>query len=54
MTINKNRGRVVEAVSTKALITIHPSYLLRIQDPAEARSEYARFIADLTLAVPFL
>ena len=28
-------------------ITVHPSFLLRIEDPVLARDEYARFVADL-------
>jgi len=28
-------------------VTIHPSYLLRIEDADAARAEYARFVADL-------
>ena len=39
---------------SKALITIHPSYLLRIQEEADARVEYARFVSDLKLLLPFL
>jgi DNA polymerase len=30
-----------------AWVTIHPSYLLRLQDDAQQRSEYARFVDDL-------
>jgi uracil-DNA glycosylase len=33
---------------TMCRVTIHPSYLLRLQDAAEAASEYDRFVADLT------
>jgi uracil-DNA glycosylase len=52
--INKNRGRLVALGSCQALVTIHPSYLLRIQEEADAAAEYARFVADLTLLRPFL
>ena len=31
-------------------VTVHPSYLLRIQDRAEADREFARFVDDLKLA----
>jgi uracil-DNA glycosylase family protein len=34
----------------RVLVTIHPSYLLRIRDEADARAEYARFVADLKQA----
>jgi uracil-DNA glycosylase len=52
--INKNRGRLVALGSCQALVTIHPSYLLRIQEEADAAAEYARFVADLKLLRPFL
>ena len=42
MPINKNRGRLVDLGPSKALITIHPSYLLRIQEEADARAEYRK------------
>jgi len=32
---------------TPMVATVHPSYLLRIRDPAEKESERARFVADL-------
>ncbi len=54
MPINKNRGRLFALGSTQALITIHPSYLLRILEPADADAEYVRFVSDLRLLLPFL
>jgi DNA polymerase len=33
-----------------ALVTIHPSFLLRIEDETDKASEYQRFVADLRLA----
>jgi uracil-DNA glycosylase len=49
--INKNRGRLIDLDDgIKALVTVHPSYLLRLPD-AEARArEYARFVDDLKIA----
>ncbi len=35
---------------TELRVTIHPSYLLRIEDQAIARAEYARFVDDLRAA----
>jgi DNA polymerase len=35
------------ADGTLAFVTIHPSYLLRIEDEADKRREYSRFVADL-------
>ncbi len=52
--INKSRGRLIQLGSCQALITIHPSYLLRIEDEAGAAAEYARFVGDLTLLLPFI
>ena len=54
MPINKNRGRLIDLGGCQALITIHPSYLLRIQEEADALAEYTRFVTDLKLLLPFL
>lgn len=54
MTIGKHRGQLLAAAGTQALITIHPSYLLRIEDAGQAAAEYDRFVADLRLALPFV
>ncbi len=54
MPINKNRGRLIGLGACQGLITIHPSYLLRIQEKADAEAEYARFVSDLKLLVPFM
>jgi len=53
MPIGKNRGRMVSLNGTQALITVHPSYLLRIEEPDAAAAEYARFVEDLRLLHPF-
>jgi DNA polymerase len=51
MTINKNRGQVVElADGVRALVTVHPSYLLRLPDGDARAREYRRFVEDLKLA----
>jgi len=55
VTITKLRGRMLElADGTAAFVTIHPSFLLRIQDAADKKREYAHFIADLRLAAKML
>ncbi len=53
--INRNRGRLIDIENgIKALVTVHPSYLLR-QPDEEARSrEYARFVEDLKIAAAAL
>jgi uracil-DNA glycosylase len=49
--IGKNRGRLLPfAEGVQALITVHPSYLLRLPDAAAKAAEYARFVEDLRLA----
>ena len=48
MTISKVRGApLAHADGGELWITVHPSFLLRIEDPAAAAEEYARFVADL-------
>lgn len=48
MTIGRERGRVLDLpVGNRAWITVHPSYLLRIEDKTQADEEYARFVEDL-------
>jgi uracil-DNA glycosylase len=54
MPVNKNRGKFFDFGESKAIITIHPSYLLRIQEPADAKAEYERFVSDLMLLRPYL
>jgi probable DNA metabolism protein len=50
-TINKSRGRLIDlADGVKALVTVHPSYLLRLPDADARAREYDRFVADLKLA----
>jgi len=47
-TLGSVRGRVTElADGTRMLATVHPSYLLRMPDRAEAERERERFVADL-------
>jgi DNA polymerase len=55
MPIGANRGRILETPGgTPALITVHPSFLLRVPDAARKAEEYANFVADLRLARPYL
>jgi DNA polymerase len=53
--INKNRGHLIDLdEGIKALVTVHPSYLLR-QPNADAKArEYARFVDDLKLAADLM
>jgi|tagenome__1003787_1003787.scaffolds.fasta_scaffold20848673_3 uracil-DNA glycosylase family protein len=55
VTITKVRGSAVQlADGTAALVTIHPSLLLRIEDRADKAREYRAFVADLRQAAKFL
>jgi uracil-DNA glycosylase family protein len=48
VTISKVRGeRVALADGTPIVVTIHPSYLLRIDDATRKEAEYRQFVADL-------
>jgi uracil-DNA glycosylase family protein len=54
-TISKLRGEPIElADGSRLVVTIHPSYLLRIQEPADKRREYGLFVDDLKLAAALL
>ncbi len=37
-------------LAPRVILTVHPSYLLRLPDPAAKAEEYARFVEDLKLA----
>ncbi|HEY0236351.1 MAG TPA: UdgX family uracil-DNA binding protein [Afipia sp.] len=53
--IGKNRGRLIDlAEGIKALVTIHPSYLLRLPDEEAKQREYKQFVSDLKLAATYL
>jgi DNA polymerase len=53
--INKSRGKPVALTDgTQALVTVHPSYLLRLPDAEAKAREYQRFVADLRLAARLL
>ena len=55
VTITKMRGRELRlADGTAAFVTIHPSFLLRIDDEADKAREYRAFVADLRLAAKLL
>jgi uracil-DNA glycosylase family protein len=51
MTINANRGRLMALPGdAQALITVHPSYLLRLQDERDKRREFDLLVKDLRVA----
>lgn len=48
MTIGKIRGKIVEMPDGgKMVATIHPSYILRIEDEGDKRAQYRQFVRDL-------
>jgi len=53
--INKNRGHLIDLdEKTRALVTVHPSYLLRLPDQDAKEREYERFVSDLKMAAAYL
>jgi DNA polymerase len=49
--VNKSRGHIVDLPEgPKAMITVHPSYLLRLPDADAKAREYERFVEDLKVA----
>jgi DNA polymerase len=53
--INKNRGRLIDLDDgTRALVTVHPSYLLRLPDADAKAREYRHFVQDLKIAADLL
>src|SRR6266404_966545 len=55
VTISKLRGQTLHlADGTAAFVTIHPSWLLRIEDDADKEREYRNLVADLRPAAKVL
>ena len=51
VTINANRGRLIELPDhRRAVISVHPSYLLRLLEDRDKRREFDRLVKDLQLA----
>ncbi|MBB4154819.1 DNA polymerase [Sphingomonas jinjuensis] len=51
VTIGRERGKRIDLPSGgAAMITVHPSYLLRLPDEAARAEEYARFVEELRMA----
>lgn len=48
--VTRDRGLIhAPHLASKVILTTHPSYLLRLPDPARKEEEYQRFVADLKL-----
>jgi probable DNA metabolism protein len=53
--ISRHRGEILPGADGRSmLITVHPSYLLRIPDEQGRQVEYAKFVRDLQLAEDFV
>ncbi len=49
--VGRNRGRAIDVGDrARAVVTYHPSYLLRLSDEAAKRRAFAEFVADLAFA----
>ena len=49
VTISRERGQLMDFGGRTGLITVHPSFLLRLPDKAAQVAEYRRFVQDLGL-----
>jgi len=55
VTIGKTRSRIIALdETTNVLVTVHPSYLLRLPDPEAKQREYDHFVEDLRIAAAHL
>ena len=55
VTISRERGRLIKVrPELEGLITVHPSYMLRIPDEQSKAQEYSRFVEDLKLVVKMI
>jgi DNA polymerase len=55
LAITKIRGRILDLEDGgRMLATIHPSYLLRIEDDADRRRQFRKFVADLKVCAKAL
>jgi len=54
VTISKVRGQVLTSHGLPVVVTIHPSYVLRIEDEEAKQTEYERLVDDLKFGVATL
>lgn len=48
--VSDSRGKIIKGpLGARVITTVHPSSLLRLNDPASAEVEFARFVTDLSL-----
>jgi len=51
--VTKMRDAIQDWNGQQVLVTVHPSYLLRLPDAAAAETEFERFVDDLRQAKPW-
>ncbi len=51
--VTKMRGAIQDWNGQRVLVTVHPSYLLRLPNAAAAETEFERFVEDLRQAKPW-
>ena len=49
VTISSSRGQILNAPSGCLIVTIHPSYVLRVRQAADKKREYRGLVKDLRL-----
>ncbi|EHH68630.1 UdgX family uracil-DNA binding protein [Gluconobacter morbifer] len=55
VTISRERSRFIELEDgSTGIVTVHPSYLLRLPDPEAKAREYTKFVTDLRMAISAL
>jgi uracil-DNA glycosylase len=54
VTISKVRGEVLVSNGMQLVVTVHPSYLLRIENEERRAAEYERLVADLRVCMAVL
>ncbi len=55
MAITRLRGQVIERDDgLHVFLTIHPSFILRIPDPAEKEAERGRYLADMRVVAKLI
>ena len=54
VTISRERGRPIPLKQGQAIVTVHPSYLLRLPDEEARTREFEHFVADLRTAFSWL
>jgi hypothetical protein len=48
--VTRDRGRPIDWMSRVAVVTIHPSAILRVQQGGDREGEFQHFVADLATA----